>query len=194
MDAFEYIKGYENLYKINRNGEIYSCHYNKIMTLQKSEDGYFFVNLTKPDGLENNIIKYKRSKSRIHRLLALQYIDNPNNYPEVDHIDRNRENNSLENLRWVTKVENRRNRADIIENLTEEESIERKNKIRERARLWAEKKRRELGCKIKDEMKLTEDPEYFARKKRETRANETPEQKEERLRKRREKYRANKIK
>ena len=41
-----------------------------------------------------------------HRLLALTYIPNPDNLPFVDHIDRDKTNNSLSNLRWVTQSQN----------------------------------------------------------------------------------------
>ena len=180
---FEFIKGYENLYMINRNGEIKSCGKGIIMKPQETEDGYLWVKLSKYENGEKI-----RQKYRIHRLLALQYLENPDNKPEIDHIDRNKKNNSLDNLRWVSKVENRRNREDIIENLSEEQQKERLNKIREYKKEWAEKDRREKGCKIKAEMNLTKDPNYYARKKREARANETPEQKEARLAKRREQY------
>lgn len=125
---FEFIKGYENLYKINKNGEIYSCHYKKIMTYLEKDDGYYYVDLR---------VNGKRHKCYIHRLLAKQYIDNPENKPEIDHIDRNNKNNSLENLRWVSRIENRRNRADIIENLTEEQKEERLKKIRDYKAKWA---------------------------------------------------------
>lgn len=125
---FEFIKGYENLYKINRNGDIYSCHYKKNMTYLEKSDGYYYVDL-RIDG--------KRHKCYIHRLLALQYIENTDNKPEVDHIDRNNKNNALENLRWVTRIENRNNRADIIEQLTEEQKEERLKKIRDYKAKWA---------------------------------------------------------
>ena len=46
-----------------------------------------------------------------HRILARHFIPNPNNLPQVDHIDRNKTNNSIENLRWVSAGENLRNRT-----------------------------------------------------------------------------------
>ncbi len=103
MDTeFEFIKGYENLYKINRKGEIWSCWYQKVMTHLTKEDRYKYVSLKK-DGV--------RHKGYIHRLLLLQYIENPENKPQIDHIDRNPENNDLSNLRWVTLSEQRDNRS-----------------------------------------------------------------------------------
>jgi hypothetical protein len=101
MNLFEDIKGFEGLYQINRNGDIWSYHYKKIMKNLVNESGYYYIRLTD----ENK----KKTKCSIHRLLAIQYIPNPENKPVVDHIDRNRINNSLENLRWVTIKENGNN-------------------------------------------------------------------------------------
>tara|TARA_R110000782_G_C14493398_1_gene377630 strand:- start:38 stop:499 length:462 start_codon:yes stop_codon:yes gene_type:complete len=53
---------------------------------------------------------------KIHRLVALYYIPNPDNKRCVDHINRNRSDNRIENLRWVTDEENSQNRGATIAN------------------------------------------------------------------------------
>lgn len=69
----------------------------RIMKPCVGKRGYIYYNLHTDD----------ESKSRYyHRLLAEAFIPNPDNKPEIDHIDRDRTNNSLSNLRWVTKQEN----------------------------------------------------------------------------------------
>ena len=50
-------------------------------------------------------------KYYLHRILAKHFIPNPDDLPQVDHIDRNPLNNSIENLRWVSASENNRNRT-----------------------------------------------------------------------------------
>ena len=67
-------------------------------TLQKI--GYYAISLS---------MNGKKSCKRIHRLLAEHYIPNPENKPSVDHINRNRKDNRLENLRWATHKEQREN-------------------------------------------------------------------------------------
>ena len=129
-EEYENIIGYENLYKINRNGNIYSCWYKKVMTPLINESGYCYLTLKK-DGI--------RSKSFIHRLLGKQYLPNPENKLEIDHIDRNKINNSLENIRWVTRLENTHNKSNYKDNLTPEQLQIRIDRTRERAKLWARK-------------------------------------------------------
>ena len=102
MDEYEDIKDYEGLYKITKGGSIWSCHYRKPMKLLTSDDGYLYVSLKK-DGI--------RTKGYLARLLAKQFIPNEDILRvQIDHIDRNKLNNSLDNLRWVTQAENLANK------------------------------------------------------------------------------------
>ena len=72
----------------------------KIMKLFLSKTGYYYV-----DFYKNKSKKHKM----VHRLVAETFVPNPNNKPEIDHIDTNRKNNQVNNLRWCTKSENQRN-------------------------------------------------------------------------------------
>ena len=102
LSDFEPLKDFENYYMIDRRGQIWSKIYNKVIKYDVSIDGYKKVTLT--NDLKNN------NKRSIHRLLAIQYIPNPDNLPEVDHIDRDKMNNNLDNLRWINHVGNSRNK------------------------------------------------------------------------------------
>ena len=66
---------------------------------------YYLVCLTNSNG--------KQKRFSLHRLVAEAFVPNPNNYNEIDHIDRNPENNRADNLRWVTHVENMKNQNPI---------------------------------------------------------------------------------
>lgn len=95
------IPGYEGLYAVTEDGQIWSYYTQKFLTPVKHHNGYYFISL------------YKDQQSTIyaiHRLIALTYIPNPKNLPQVDHIDRNPTNNCIDNLRWVTVAENNANR------------------------------------------------------------------------------------
>ena len=85
-------------YSINKAGQIRNDKTGKIKSQYINKDnGYPTVDL-----YENN----KSHKVTVHRLLAEAFIPNPENKPCIDHKDGNRQNNSLNNLRWATYSEN----------------------------------------------------------------------------------------
>ena len=72
-----------------------------IIKQRTNKGGYKAVNL---------YLNGKMKTYKVHRLVALTFIANPDNKPCVDHIDGNRTNNNVNNLRWVTNSENQMNR------------------------------------------------------------------------------------
>ena len=88
------IKEYEGLYKISNIGNVYSVKRKKVMSPRYNKArGYLDVLLTR---------NKKRKRFYIHRLVAKEFILNPNNYPIINHKDENKLNNNMENLEWCT--------------------------------------------------------------------------------------------
>ena len=101
MVGYKWVIGYENLYAISDKGDVYSFRSHKYLKPHPNHKGYLMVDLY--DGFGG------REKGIIHRMVAKAFIPNPDNKPEVDHIDTNRQNNNVYNLRWVTRKENQNN-------------------------------------------------------------------------------------
>ena len=101
------IPNYQGIYKISSLGRIINITTNKLICLYargKSSKNRPAVYLSK-----NGI----RTWYSLSRLVATVFIPNPENKPEVDHINRNPLDNKVENLRWVTKSENCQNRNNV---------------------------------------------------------------------------------
>ena len=75
----------------------------------------------------------------VHRLLAITYIENPENKKEIDHIDGNPSNNSLDNLRWATPKENSNNNISLER--MRKSHIGKESNIKGRKKVWIDKER-----------------------------------------------------
>lgn len=86
----------ETNYSVSKKGEVRNDVSGKMLN-PSIQQGYCHVGLT---------IDGKIRRFRVHRLVAIAYLDNPENKPYVNHIDGCRSNNNLENLEWCTPAEN----------------------------------------------------------------------------------------
>ena len=93
------IKGFEGRYTISNLGIVRSLLTNKVMKPSITKYGYARVLLRLPKSRD-----YKTFF--VHRLVAMNFIPNPNDYPEVNHRDSNRLNNTVTNLEWCTREMN----------------------------------------------------------------------------------------
>lgn len=148
MEIWKDIKGYEGLYQVSNLGRVKSLERivnfgnqqrivkEKILSPRDNGNGYKTVCLQS---------KY----FYIHRLVAQTFIPNPDNKPQVDHIDTNKSNNCVDNLRWATHSENMNNPATKTKRTkSDEEKRERRKryaqredvKLRERERVKKDRK------------------------------------------------------
>lgn len=97
MSVWKTITDYPN-YEVSDAGEVRNVITGKVLKAGLNGCGYPRVNLCPG-----------RKDTNVHRLVALHFIENPDNKPMVDHIDRNRANNHVSNLRWATQSENMQN-------------------------------------------------------------------------------------
>lgn len=104
------IPNYEGLYQVSNLGRIkslkrYKQNHSKLQLVEEKilkqyvnkRNGYCYVMLC------NNV---KEKTCRVHKLVAITFLNNNNNYNTIDHIDGNKQNNCVTNLEWVTQKEN----------------------------------------------------------------------------------------
>lgn len=102
-EEWKVIKDYP-MYEISTLGRVrsYKSRYGrraipKIMSNKIDKIGYSFIHLINENG---------RKPLRIHRLVAEAFIDNPDNLPEINHLDENKQNNCKSNLSWCSRIDN----------------------------------------------------------------------------------------
>lgn len=96
-EIWEDIPGYQGLYFASNLGRIKNRKI--VMRSNKNNSGYQMIHLSK----DKNPKAYT-----VHRLIAMTFIPNPDHKPQVDHIDCDKSNNRVENLRWASQKENMR--------------------------------------------------------------------------------------
>ena len=90
------ILGFEGRYRVNREGVVINKS-GKEVKQEVSQRGYLRVRLCKDK---------KTFNIKVHRIVAESYIENPYNLPQVDHINGNKHDNRVGNLRWVDNITN----------------------------------------------------------------------------------------
>ena len=120
MEIWKPIPGYEGYYEASNTGLIRSVPRTIILKTKKLEDRpcEYKSKILKPYLSQHNrsnilprqqivlSVDGKTKSLQVHRLIAQTFIPNPNNYETVNHIDGNTFNNTVENLEWISKVDN----------------------------------------------------------------------------------------
>lgn len=94
-EIWKKIKDYN--YEVSNYGRVRRIETNRVLKTFYDKDKYVMVSLCK---------KSKCKRFRLHRLVALAFIPNPNKLPQVNHIDENKDNNNVNNLEWCNNKYN----------------------------------------------------------------------------------------
>lgn len=108
---------YGGRYTVYEDGRVFSNLRNIFLKKMLTPHGYVYVRLSEKQG-------DKLTHWVVHRLVATCFIPNPNNYPEVNHMDGDKENNCVSNLEWCTSYHNNKHARDMgLNNISESNSV-----------------------------------------------------------------------
>jgi hypothetical protein len=102
LEIWKDIPEHEGIYQVSNKGNVKSLRFNKEKSVKQYKDGGYNVVFLTSEG--------KQRKHKVHRLVAMAFIPNIENKPCVDHINTIRDDNRVENLKWVTYKENSNNK------------------------------------------------------------------------------------
>jgi len=124
-EEWKYIEGTNNQYIVSNLGSVISLR-QRMQTLTKTTQasGYNYVMIE---------INGKPKNYRLHKLVAMAFVPNPNNYTEINHIDGNKKNNRSDNLVWCNRSMNMRHYYRTLGHKGHPQSEETKQKLRD---LW----------------------------------------------------------
>ena len=131
---------FPDCYLVSDEGQVYSIRARKLLRLCVREDGRYTCVLA---------YKGKNINAKVHRLVAMAFIPNPENKPQVDHINGIVTDNRASNLRWVTSLENARNPVTL--------AMYKENRVKRIAA--ASKKRYKVGIVSRKPVKVYRDGE-----------------------------------
>lgn len=137
-EIWKSVRGFEGVYDVSNYGRVkslrrvydrvanvpsagYRVRKEKILKCIIGAGGYYFARIKKPNG--------KAYTFPIHRMVALAFIENPLNKPQIDHCDTNKENNTVTNLRWCTAKENKNNPITLERHLSMISETKRKSVV-----------------------------------------------------------------
>lgn len=107
MENWKKIASLNDLYEVSDRGRVRVVENGRILStpISKNGNGYRWF----------NIDRYKRGgRKHVHRAIAECFVSNTDNKPQVNHIDGDKLNNSIENLEWVTNQENSEHRSKVL--------------------------------------------------------------------------------
>ena len=105
-EIWKNVTGYENYYQVSNFGNVRSL--DRLDSAGRKRKGRTLIPIVDNLGYCSvHLLKNGKTKTiRIHRLVALEFLENPLNYKEINHKDENKQNNSVKNLEWCDRKYN----------------------------------------------------------------------------------------